>query len=53
MRSSNNAKQLMDRHENHKKSTTSTNESLNEANCVTMAVMGDSWDKNPEISLRK
>ena len=33
-RSCNDAKQLMDRHENHKLSTTSTNESLSEANCV-------------------
>ena len=28
--------------------TTSTNESVSEANCVHMSVMGDSWDKKPE-----
>ena len=38
----------MDRHENRKWSTASTNESLSEANCVNMSVMGDSWDEKPE-----
>ena len=46
MRSCNDAKQFMDRHENQ--STASTNESLSEANCVNTSVMGDSWDKEPE-----
>ena len=44
MRSCSDAKQLVDRHENHK-STANTNESLSEANCVNMSVMGNSWDK--------
>ena len=39
--SCNDAKQLMDRHENDKQSTASTNESLREANCMNMSVMGD------------
>ena len=30
-----------------------TNESLSEANCVNMPVMGDSWDKKPEDWVRK
>ena len=48
MRSCNDTKQLMDRHENHRQSTASTNEPLSEANCVNTSVMGDSWDKKPE-----
>ena len=47
-RSCNDAKQLMDRHENDKWSTARTNESLSEASSVNMSVMGDSWDKKLE-----
>ena len=47
-RSCNDAKRVMDRHENDKKSRASTNKSLREANCVNMSVMGNCWDKKPE-----